>query len=61
MRLRGDTNVERADAEGNYALTHLVAKKPTIEVTAAHMRTFTRTIELAPGQDHRVDVQLEPE
>jgi hypothetical protein len=61
VRLRGDTNVEQSDAEGHYALTHLVAKKPTIEVTAARMRTFRQPIELTPGQDHQVDVRLLPE
>jgi hypothetical protein len=59
VRLLGDTTIVKTDKDGSYALTRLVASKPTIEVTAAGFKKATRKIELAAGQDRQDDFALD--
>jgi hypothetical protein len=60
VRLRGDTNVVRTDAQGFYELTRLVKGNPTVEVTAAGHRTaVSQPIPLGPGQDRECNFVLE--
>jgi hypothetical protein len=60
VRLRGDINVVRTDAEGGYALANLVASSPTLEVVAANLVTASQALSLEAGQDLEVNVVLQP-
>jgi hypothetical protein len=60
VRLRGDTNVVRTDAQGGYALANLVASSPTLEVSAPGFKTASQKVSLEAGQDQNVDVVLQP-
>lgn len=60
VRLRGDINVVRTDAEGGYALANLVASSPTLEVSAPSFEVASQKVTLEAGQDQKVDVVLQP-
>lgn len=61
VRLLGDTTIVKTGEDGSYDLSHQIAGKPTLRVTATRFRPLTRHVELAAGQERVEDFTLQPE
>ena len=58
VHLRGATRFVETQGDGGYRLSHLLAGKPLLEVTAAKFETFQQRVALTAGQTLEIDVHL---
>jgi hypothetical protein len=61
VRLRGDRNGVVTDEKGQYALNGIRAGSQTVEATAARFRLKAEPLTLEVGEDHTLDLTLDPE